>query len=317
MERLVEEGEIVAKNWEGSNYHGIATDSVVVILVRKGQPAGDQVLQGPLSPRTSKWSPRTRSAPARPAGTSWPSTAAPSNEGKSPAQALDAVKTVLEKTVAQPGSGRDALSAFTQGEGNVLLTLRERSDQGRKGRRRRRIRDPALDDPDRNPDRGDQGRSGAGRGRLPRTSSGRTPDRNSGPKTGTARSTRTSSTRSSSRPRRTCSRSASSAAGARSTTNSSTKNPARSRRSRVNSGSPPQAAMEAHPATTTSVPATGGQVESASRVASASARGARRPLPQHHRPAAAGGASSTSPSAGASATSGTRSPRRRRSPRWS
>ncbi len=43
-------------------------------------------------------------------------------EGASPAKALEAVKTVLEKTNAQPGSGRDAFSAFTQGEGNVLLT---------------------------------------------------------------------------------------------------------------------------------------------------------------------------------------------------
>ena len=32
------------------------------------------------------------------------------------------MKTVLEKTTAQPGSGRDAFSAFSQGEGNVLLT---------------------------------------------------------------------------------------------------------------------------------------------------------------------------------------------------
>ena len=43
------------------------------------------------------------------------------HEGKSPQQALDAVKTVLEKTVVQPGSARDALAAFTQGEGDVLL----------------------------------------------------------------------------------------------------------------------------------------------------------------------------------------------------
>src|SRR3954454_8881145 len=38
MERLVEEGEIVAKSWEANKYHGIATDSVVVILTRKGNP---------------------------------------------------------------------------------------------------------------------------------------------------------------------------------------------------------------------------------------------------------------------------------------
>src|SRR6478609_10550658 len=40
MERLVEEGELVAKGWESGPYHGIATDSVVVILVRKGNPEG-------------------------------------------------------------------------------------------------------------------------------------------------------------------------------------------------------------------------------------------------------------------------------------
>ena len=41
--------------------------------------------------------------------------------GQVPKQALDAVKTLLEKTVVQPGSARDALAAFTQGEGDVLL----------------------------------------------------------------------------------------------------------------------------------------------------------------------------------------------------
>ena len=43
------------------------------------------------------------------------------NEGKSPEEALAGVKTLLEKTVAQPGSARDALAAFTQGQGDVLL----------------------------------------------------------------------------------------------------------------------------------------------------------------------------------------------------
>src|ERR1700750_707106 len=40
MERLVEEGEIVAKGWEKQPYGGIAQDSVVVITVRKGNPEG-------------------------------------------------------------------------------------------------------------------------------------------------------------------------------------------------------------------------------------------------------------------------------------
>src|SRR3954451_20752226 len=38
MERLVEEGELVSKDWEKQPYGGIATDSVVVLVVRKGNP---------------------------------------------------------------------------------------------------------------------------------------------------------------------------------------------------------------------------------------------------------------------------------------
>jgi sulfate transport system substrate-binding protein len=121
MERLVEEGEIVAKNWEANKYHGIATDSVVVILTRKGNPEGiksfkdieekevDVVTPNPFSSGSARWNIMAVYGSAL-------------EEGDSPAQALEAVKTVLEKTVAQPGSGRDAFSAFSQGEGDVLLT---------------------------------------------------------------------------------------------------------------------------------------------------------------------------------------------------
>ncbi len=121
MERLVEEGEIVAKDWESQPYHGIATNSVVVILVRSGNPEGiksfkdledkdvDVVTPNPFSSGSARWNIMAVYGAAL-------------EEDDSPDQALEAVKTVLEKTVAQPGSGRDAFSAFSQGEGDVLLT---------------------------------------------------------------------------------------------------------------------------------------------------------------------------------------------------
>jgi sulfate/thiosulfate-binding protein len=121
MERLVEEGEIVAKSWEANKYKGIATDSVVVILTRKGNPEGvksfkdieekdvDVVTPNPFSSGSARWNIMAVYGAAL-------------EEGGSPDQALAAVKTVLEKTVAQPGSGRDAFAAFSQGEGDVLLT---------------------------------------------------------------------------------------------------------------------------------------------------------------------------------------------------
>lgn len=121
MERLVEEGVIVSKDWESQPYHGIATNSVVVILVRKGNPEGIEsfadlqnkevgiITPNPFSSGSARWNIMAVYGSAI-------------EEGKSPAQALEAVKTVLEKTEAQPGSGRDAFSAFSQGQGDVLLT---------------------------------------------------------------------------------------------------------------------------------------------------------------------------------------------------
>jgi sulfate transport system substrate-binding protein len=122
MERLVEEGELVSKNWEKQPYGGYATDSVVVILVEKGNPLGiktfkdleeneeaEIITPNPFTSGSARWNIMAVYGAAI-------------EEGASPAKALEAVKTVLEKTTAQPGSGRDAFSAFSQGEGNVLLT---------------------------------------------------------------------------------------------------------------------------------------------------------------------------------------------------
>lgn len=121
MERLVEEGEIVAKDWDQNQYKGIAQNSLVVFVVRSGNPEGietfddlqskdvDVITPNPFSSGSARWNIMAVYGNAIEAG-------------KSPDQALDEVRTVLEKTVAQPGSGRDALSAFTQGQGDVLLS---------------------------------------------------------------------------------------------------------------------------------------------------------------------------------------------------
>jgi sulfate/thiosulfate transport system substrate-binding protein len=122
MERLVEEGELVSKSWEKQPYGGYATDSVVVILVEKGNPLGiksfkdleeneeaEVITPNPFSSGSARWNIMAIYGSAI-------------EEGANEAEALEAVQTVLEKTTAQPGSGRDAFSAFSQGEGNVLLT---------------------------------------------------------------------------------------------------------------------------------------------------------------------------------------------------
>jgi sulfate transport system substrate-binding protein len=121
IERLVEEGELVSKDWEKQPYGGIATDSVVVLVVRKGNPKGIHsfddlqskdvgiVTPNPFSSGSARWNIMAVYGTLI-------------NEGKSEAEALAGVKTVLEKAEAQPGSARDSLAAFTGGQGDVLLS---------------------------------------------------------------------------------------------------------------------------------------------------------------------------------------------------
>ncbi len=120
MTRLVEEGQVAA-SWEKQPYHGIGEDSVVVLVVRKGNPKGIHSFDDLLSKDVSIVTPN----PFTSGSARWNIMAVYGSqiqEGKSPSQGLDAVKTVLEKTQAQPSSGRDALTAFTQGQGDVLLS---------------------------------------------------------------------------------------------------------------------------------------------------------------------------------------------------
>jgi sulfate/thiosulfate-binding protein len=119
MIRLVESSQ-VAPGWDKQKYDGIAQDSVVVMTVRKDNPEGLESLDDLLTKDVEVVTPNPFSSGAA----RWNIMAiygSQIHEGKSPQQALDAVKTVLDKTVVQPGSARDALAAFTQGEGDVLL----------------------------------------------------------------------------------------------------------------------------------------------------------------------------------------------------
>jgi sulfate/thiosulfate transport system substrate-binding protein len=120
MTRLVDAG-LVSANWDKEQYDGIAEDSVVVLTVRKGNPEGLKSFDDLLTKDVDIVTPNPFSS----GGARWNLMAvygSQLDQGKSPDEALDAVKTVLEKTVVQPGSASDALTAFTQGQGDVLLS---------------------------------------------------------------------------------------------------------------------------------------------------------------------------------------------------
>jgi sulfate/thiosulfate-binding protein len=116
----LEEAGQVAPDWDKNEYEGIGQESVVVLAVREGNPEGIESFDDLLTKDVEIITPNPLSS----GGARWNVMAlygSQLHQGKSEQQALDAVKTVLEKTIVQPGSARDALAAFAQGEGDVLL----------------------------------------------------------------------------------------------------------------------------------------------------------------------------------------------------
>jgi len=111
----------VASNWNANAHKGFVTDSVVVFVVRKGNPLGIHNWSDLVKPGVKVVTPDpTSSGSAR-----WNIMAAYGAQiklGQTPAQALAFVKTLLQHTVSQPTSGSLATQAFTSGTGDVLLS---------------------------------------------------------------------------------------------------------------------------------------------------------------------------------------------------
>jgi sulfate/thiosulfate transport system substrate-binding protein len=119
MIALEETGQ-VAPDWDENEFKGIGQESVVVLAVRDGNPERIESFDDLLTKDVDVITPNPLSS----GGARWNVMAlygSQLHQGRSEQQALDAVRAVLEKTIVQPGSARDALAAFTQGEGDVLL----------------------------------------------------------------------------------------------------------------------------------------------------------------------------------------------------
>ena len=111
---------LVSPNWDANQYHGIVTDSVAVLVVRKGNPLHITNWDDLIKPGVKVVTPNPLSS----GSACWNLMAAYGaelKEGKTPAQALTFVKELLQHTVAQPDSGSDATAAFVGGTGNVLI----------------------------------------------------------------------------------------------------------------------------------------------------------------------------------------------------
>jgi sulfate transport system substrate-binding protein len=119
MDSLVKAG-IVAKNWSANKYRGMVTDSVVVFVVRDGNPKhihgwNDLIKKGvqvvtpnPFTSGGARWNVMAAYGAQRKAG-------------RTHAQAVAYLRKLFQHVVAQDKSARDSLQTFASGRGDVLL----------------------------------------------------------------------------------------------------------------------------------------------------------------------------------------------------
>jgi sulfate/thiosulfate transport system substrate-binding protein len=120
VSRLVKSGQVAA-DWNTGPYKGNVTDSVVVLVVRKGNPK-----------HITGWSDLTKKGvdvitpnPISSGGARWNVMAAYGaqiKQGKTPQQAVEYLKALFANVSVQDKSARDALNTFTQGKGDVLIS---------------------------------------------------------------------------------------------------------------------------------------------------------------------------------------------------
>jgi sulfate/thiosulfate transport system substrate-binding protein len=119
VDRLVK-ADIVSADWNKDAYKGMVTDSVVVFVVRKGNPKGIHSWDDLVKPDIQVITPN----PFTSGGARWNLMAAYGAErelGKTPDQALAYLGALLEHTPVQDKSAREALQTFVGGKGDVML----------------------------------------------------------------------------------------------------------------------------------------------------------------------------------------------------
>ena len=119
VDRLVSAG-LVDKTWDKNAYHGIVSKSVVVFVLRNGNPKHIRTWDDLVKPGVDVVFPNPFSS----GGARWDVMAAYGSQlraGKTPKQAQAYLKTLFQHNVAQDTSGRNALNTFLSGKGDVLL----------------------------------------------------------------------------------------------------------------------------------------------------------------------------------------------------
>jgi sulfate/thiosulfate-binding protein len=112
--------KLVAKNWANDKWHGMVTRSVVVFVVRDGNPKKLKTWTDLLKPGVQIVTPN----PFTSGGARWNVMAAYGGAlraGKTPKQAETYLAQMWKHVVAQPASAREGLQTFLAGRGDVFL----------------------------------------------------------------------------------------------------------------------------------------------------------------------------------------------------
>jgi len=119
MDRLVQTGQ-VSKTWDANPYHGIVSKSVVVFVLRNGNPKHIRTWDDLIKPGVQVVFPNPFSS----GGARWDVMAAYGamlREHKTPKQAVAYLTQLFHHNVSQDTSGRNALNTFLSGKGDVLI----------------------------------------------------------------------------------------------------------------------------------------------------------------------------------------------------
>jgi sulfate/thiosulfate transport system substrate-binding protein len=120
MDQLVK-ADIVSPTWRQQSYKGIVTDSVVVFVVRPGNPKHVKTWNDLLRPGIQIVTPN----PFTSGGARWNIMAAYGSwrkQGKTDAQAQRNLLKLFKNVVVQDKSARDSVNTFLSGKGDVLLS---------------------------------------------------------------------------------------------------------------------------------------------------------------------------------------------------
>jgi sulfate/thiosulfate-binding protein len=119
VEKLVKAG-LVSPSWNQNASHGFVTNSVAVIIVRKGNPKHITGWNDLIKPGVEVLTPN----PFTSGSARWNIMAAYGaqlKEGKTPAQAQEYLTKLFHNVVSQDSSARNALQTFLAGKGDALI----------------------------------------------------------------------------------------------------------------------------------------------------------------------------------------------------